>query len=384
MNEGTVSSRPQDVEERMVDAPSTKRPRDRPLLFQFGRIGRYGFSVGTVLLALAVTWAVKPLHQQPPTLLFFSAVVLTGWYAGISAGIVASLLSIVALDCFFVGAVATGQLKLLDVIDFVTFAGVGCLASIAQDRWRRAHRSLVEVEDEIAVARRIQLRLFPSAAPSAPGFEIAGSCVPASATGGDFYDYIPMPGGELGISIGDVSSHGLGPALVMALIRAYLRALALTQADPGVVLGEANQILCNDLEEGRFATVMLCALHTGTRTLAYAAAGHEGYVLDDTGIVATMTSTGLPLGIDSSRPNPSGPTVSLKSGQIVLLMSDGITEAESAERELFGLPRAVEIVQKYRQRPAAEIVAAMLEAARDFSRPAPQNDDMTVVVIKVL
>lgn len=381
---GNVSNRPQPVVHRSTASQHVKRFRDRPLLFQFGRLGRYGFAFGMVLLALLVTLGVKPLHEQPPTLLFFMAVVLTGWYAGIAAGIVASLLSVAALDYFFVRAITTGQIDLLDAFDFAAFAGLGCLASIAQDRWRKAHRSLVEVEDEIAVARRIQLRLFPTAAPLAPGFEIAGSCIPASATGGDFYDYIPMPGGELGISIGDVSSHGLGPALVMALIRAYLRALALTQSDPGVVLGEANHILCDDLEEGRFATVLLCALHTGTRTLAYAGAGHEGYVLDDTGVVVTMVSTGLPLGIDSSRPNPSGPSVSLQSGQVVLLMSDGIVEAESAERELFGLPRAVDVVQKNRHRPAVEIVTDLLQAARDFGRHAPQNDDMTAVIIKVL
>ncbi|MBI3862529.1 MAG: SpoIIE family protein phosphatase, partial [Planctomycetia bacterium] len=285
-----------------ADSSAAWRKRDRPLLFQFGRTGRYGFAVASVAVALVVTYFVKPLHQQPPTLLFFTAVVLTGWYAGIAAGIVASLLSIAALDYYFVRILSTGQMELLDLIDFAAFAGVGCLASIAQDRWRQAHRSLVEVEDEISVARRIQSRLFPSSAPSAPGFEIAGTCIPASATGGDFYDYIRMPGGALGISIGDVSSHGLGPALVMALIRAYLRALALTQADPGIVLTEANQILCDDLEDGRFATVLLCALDPQRHSLSYASAGHEGCVIDDSGVVATLTSTGLPLGIEGSRP----------------------------------------------------------------------------------
>lgn len=379
-----MSSRPQQIEKSFGEGWHARRKRDRPLLFQFGRLGRYGFAFGTVLLALVVTLFVKPLHEQPPTLLFFTAVILTSWYAGLAAGFVASILSIGALDYYFVRAISSGQMELLDFIDFGAFAGVGCLASVAQDRWRQAHRSLVEVEDEISVARRIQLRLFPSAAPAAAGFEIAGSCIPASATGGDFYDYIPMPGGTLGISIGDVSSHGLGPALVMALIRAYLRALALTQADPGIVLSEANQILCDDLEEGRFATVLLCALDPGTQTLSYSSAGHEGFVVDDTGLVATLTSTGLPLGIDGSRPTATGPSVALKSGQIVLLMSDGIVEAESAARELFGLPRAVEVVRAHAQRPAQEIVSAVFDAAHDFGRHAAQKDDMTVVVIKVV
>ncbi|MBS0265993.1 MAG: SpoIIE family protein phosphatase [Planctomycetes bacterium] len=361
-----------------------KRLSDQPLMFRFGSLGRFGFALGSVCLALGLTLGVEPLHQQPPTLLFFLAVVLTGWYAGIAAGITASLLSIFVLDWFFVKSVSTGQLDWLDVFDFVTFAGVGCLASIVEARWRTAHRSLVEVENEIAVARQIQLKLFPSESPAAPGFDIAGSCIPANATGGDFYDYLPMPSGHLGISLGDVSSHGLGPALVMALIRAYLRALGLTQFDPGTVLSEANQILCDDLEDGRFVTVLLCALHLESRQLTYCGAGHEGYVVEPSGEVITLKSTGLPLGIDSDRPCVAGPAISLQSGQVVLLMSDGIVESANDQRELFGLPRAVETVVQNRTRPAAEIVTAVLEAARAFRQPAPQTDDTTVVVIKVL
>jgi sigma-B regulation protein RsbU (phosphoserine phosphatase) len=371
-------------EHRAAASTPYKRPGDQPLMYRFGRVGRFGFAIGAVLLALGLTLIVEPLHQQPPTLLFFMAVVVTGWYAGIAAGIAASFISILALDWFFVKSISTGLTEWLDIIDFVAFAGVGCLASIVEDRWRTAHRSLIEVEDEIAVARQIQLRLFPSDAPAAPGFDIAGSCVPASATGGDFYDYIPMPGGRLGISVGDVSSHGLGPALVMALIRAYLRALALTQSDPGTVLSEANQILCDDLEDGRFATVILCALDPETRNLDYCGAGHEGYVLDETGVVATLNSTGLPLGIDSSRPSRCGATVNLRPGQIVLLMSDGIVETASVAREQLGLNRAAEVVARNRTKPAAEIVAAILEAARSFRTPLPQADDMTAVVVKIL
>ncbi|HEY2253442.1 MAG TPA: SpoIIE family protein phosphatase, partial [Planctomycetaceae bacterium] len=331
-----------------------------------------------------VTFFVKPLHEQPPSLLFFTAVILTSWYGGMWAGLCASLLSIVALDLVFVGGKLSPQMEFVDLVDVIAFAGVAWLISFTQSRWRKAHRSLVVVEEDMYLARQIQHRMFPAQAPDLAGFDIAGRCFPADATGGDFFDYIPMADHGVGICIGDVSSHGVGPALVMSLIRAYLRALSRTRTDPGVILSETNDIACDDLEDGRFATVFLCRLEPHGRSIVYAGAGHESYLLHVSGEATTLESTGLPLGLVKERPIASAPAVTLQPGELVLLVSDGIFESVSVDRKLFGLTQTLDVVRANRHLSAAEIVAALCRAAQEFGNHAPQKDDMTVVVIKVL
>lgn len=360
------------------------RPREQPSLSRGGPALRYGFAAGSVAFALLVTYFVKPLREQPPSLLFFTAVILTSWYGGMRAGLCASILSIAALDVFFVGGLMSRQMEVVDLVDVVAFGGVAWLTSFTQDRWRRTHRTLVMVEEDMYVARQIQHRFFPAQAPVLPGFDVAGGCFPADATGGDFFDYIPMPDNCIGICIGDVSSHGVGPALVMSLIRAYLRALSRSQADPGVILSETNDIACDDLEEGRFVTVFLCRLKPQTHSMIYAGAGHESYLLHVSGETTTLSSTGLPLGLTKDRPIDSAPAITLQPGELVLLVSDGIFESVSANRKQFGLAQTLEVVRANRHLSAAEIVAVLCRAAQDYGRHAPQQDDMTVVVIKVL
>jgi hypothetical protein len=359
------------------------QPREQPSLARSGPAWPFAFAAGSVAVALLVTYFVEPLRQQPPSLLFLTAVILTSWYAGMRAGLCASILSLVALNYVFVAGQWTFNVEFVDLVDFIAFAGVAWLTSFTQNRWRRAHRALVIVEEEMYLARQIQQRLFPDHPPDLPGFEIAGSCFPADATGGDFFDYIPMADHGVGLCLGDVSSHGVGPALVMSLIRAYLRALSRAQIDPGAILSETNDIACDDLEDGRFATVFLCRLEPNSLSMTYAGAGHESYLLHASGETTALESTGLPLGFLKEKPIVSAPTISLQPGELVLLISDGIFESVSAEGELFGLAQALDVVRTNRHLTASEIVAMLCRAAQDFGRHDTQKDDMTVVVIKV-
>jgi Stage II sporulation protein E (SpoIIE)/Domain of unknown function (DUF4118) len=132
-----------------------------------------------------------------------------------------------------------------------------------------------------------------------------------------------------------------------------------------------------------FATVFLCQFDPQTHTLIYAGAGHESYLLDASGEVTPLRATGLPLGIRKGEDIESSPAIALHTGQIVLLLSDGILESQAADGRQFGLGRALEVVQAKRHESARDVVAALCQAAQDHSRQAPQNDDMTVVVVKV-
>src|SRR5205823_14364179 len=125
--------------------------------------------------------------------------------------------------------------------------------------------------------------LFPGGGLGLAGFDIGGASYPAEATGGDYFDYIPLGDGTLVVAIGDVSGHGLGPALLMASTRAYLRALALVHTDITQMLALANRVLCQDTNE-QFVTLVLARLDPDSGTLIYASAGHpSGYLLDRAG-----------------------------------------------------------------------------------------------------
>lgn len=251
---------------------------------------------------------------------------------------------------------------------------------------RRAEREIQKSREEFAAAREIQQRLFPKKSPEFPGFEIAGVSYPAEATGGDYFDYLPIRQDQLGIVVADVSGHGLGPSLLMAEARAYLRPVARRFPDPGEILTHAQELLRDDLGKERYITLLFIRLDSTTRTLSFTNAGHPaGQLLGVDGSVrAVLSRTGRPLGRQGDVPYPAASSIPVQSGDVLLMITDGIDEAMRADDEIFGVERAVQVVRTHQDRPAAEIVQAVCKAARDFTAPEPPADDLTVVVVKVL
>lgn len=250
---------------------------------------------------------------------------------------------------------------------------------------KRSEEALRASQEEFRVARHIQQGLYPRSAPLLPGCEVAGASFPANATGGDYFDYFPMHDGSIGLVLGDASGHGVGPALLSASTRAYLRALALTHTDVGALLSSANNVLSGDISDGHFVTVLLAHFDPHRRLLTHASAGHQtGYVLDCTGAVkASLTSTGYPLGVNARASVPAGPVLSLAAGDLVLLLTDGIPEAHSDADVSFGIGRALEIVRQHRAEPARQIIAALHAAVRLHCKPRLPHDDVTALVLKV-
>jgi serine phosphatase RsbU (regulator of sigma subunit) len=250
---------------------------------------------------------------------------------------------------------------------------------------QEAERALCASQAEVAAAREIQQRLFPAAAPVVAGYDIAGASFPAVEVGGDFFDYIDMCNGCLGLVIGDVSSHGLGPALMMAETRAYLRALMLTRTDVGQILGLANQALCFDTSDGRFVTLLLAGLDPASGDLVYTSAGHPtGYILDSDGNVKhELWSTGIPLGVETDATFPPEPSMHLEPGDLAVFITDGIFEAFQKDGARFGTPRVLDSIRAHRTLPAEQIIRALYADVRAFQSGA-QNDDVTAVIIKRL
>ncbi|MHC4876639.1 MAG: PP2C family protein-serine/threonine phosphatase [Planctomycetota bacterium] len=242
------------------------------------------------------------------------------------------------------------------------------------------------MEEELDAARHVQQALFPKQSPQVHGFDLAGAVYPADETAGDYFDYIPMADDCLGLVVGDVTGHGLGPALLMAELRAYLRAIAGTRPHCGEILMLANRFLAADLEEHRFVTLFFARLEPTSRTLTYASAGHGGYLLKASGKTEQLHSTGLPLGlIPDTIINTSFP-VELQPGDLFFVPTDGFQEAHTAENELYGLDRMLEFLHRHRDLPAARIIELLRDDVLEFAGVTDRRvkDDMSALLVRCL
>jgi phosphoserine phosphatase RsbU/P len=255
--------------------------------------------------------------------------------------------------------------------------------AIERSRRRRAEEALRDASEEFRAAHEIQQRLYPSVAPVLPGFDIAGALYPAKATAGDYFDYIPMLDGCLGIVVGDVSSHGMGPALLMSETRACLRTLALACNDVGEILCRTNRLLTADTDDFHFVTLALVRVDPRTREIVYASAGQRGYLLHPDRSVTVLDSTSLPLGVEAEAVIPAAPPIALGAGDILTFFTDGVVESESPGRVRFGVGRALEAIRGESDKPAAQIVASLHAEIDGFCRHQPRRDDITVVIVKV-
>jgi len=257
------------------------------------------------------------------------------------------------------------------------------LVSIAKDVTER--RKAMDLENGLRLARQVQQRLFPPAPPNVPGLDAWGVSIPAHATGGDYFDFLTLPGGALGLVIGDVSGHGFDSAILMAQTRALVRAAARRESDPARILSEVNALLVPDLGENRFIGMIIVAIDPRTRSVTYANAGHTpGYVLDRDGNVRMeLTSTGLVLGLfgDAAFVTEKGPE--LQGGDLLVLFTDGVTEAEAADGRTCGPEWALDLVRARAHLTSAEILNALCDAIRSITGERAQQDDITAMVCRV-
>lgn len=251
---------------------------------------------------------------------------------------------------------------------------------------KRVEQLLQERNTQLLAAQQIQQYLLPQSAPALPGFEIFGASYPAEFAAGDYFDFLTMPDGSLGVVVADVAGHGIGPALLMASTHAYLNALVETYGDIDEILAHANRALCKETDSDCFVTLLLARLDPAAHTLSYASAGHPtGYLLDGAGkLKATLPSTSCPLGILPEADFPCGDSLSLAPGDLVLLFTDGVVETCCPEGRPFGAERALEFVASRRDSAAKEIVAGLFQAVREFAGAEKPPDDVTLVVIKAI
>jgi PAS domain S-box-containing protein len=237
------------------------------------------------------------------------------------------------------------------------------------------------IEQELRVARMIQHTLLPKSLPELEGHEIAAYYQPAREVGGDFYDFLRLPDGRLGLFVGDVSGKGVPAAIVMAITRTLLRS-AYHLGSPGEILKQVNDSLLPDIPPNMFVTCLVALLDSRTGRLQYANAGHDlPYVRHAAG-VGKLQATGMPLGLmpDMSYEQKE---ITLEPGESILLYSDGLVEAHDPRREMFGFPRMQGHVSAHPE-GATLIDSLLAELERFTGENWEQEDDITLLTLQRL
>jgi serine phosphatase RsbU (regulator of sigma subunit) len=245
-------------------------------------------------------------------------------------------------------------------------------------------RQLDRVQHDLQTARDIQQALLPQKPPELTGFAIAGWNKPADDTGGDFYDWDSMPDGRLIIVLGDVTGHGIGPALLAAACRAYARSGFGAHQDLFAAVTQINAAISRDLDPSRFVTFAGVACSAGTGELEILSAGHGPILLytSASDSFSQVDSQGVPLGILPEFVSGPATKIQLQKGDIFLLITDGFVEFENPAQEEFGKLRLENVVRASRSMPPDQIIKALYDAVLAFSSGTKQMDDLTAVLVK--
>lgn len=246
-------------------------------------------------------------------------------------------------------------------------------------------RASIRLEEELAIAGRIQASFLPEALPAVPGWDVAASLLPARETSGDFYDMYLLPDGKLVFLIADVTDKGLGAALFMALARTTLRIFTSEHPQrPELALRAANRYILRETSAGLFVTAFLGILDSESGRLVYANAGHNppfAWHSQGNQEVTPLAATGIPLGLLDDAVWRQG-TLRFQSGGGLLLYTDGVTEAESADGVFFGTARLRSVIEGPERESASELTKRVLKLCAEFSEGRDQSDDIAVMAVK--
>lgn len=239
---------------------------------------------------------------------------------------------------------------------------------------------------EMEIAREVQEDLFPQRLPSVQGLDFCGHCRPAREVGGDYYDFLELPEGRLGIAIGDVSGKGVGAALMMASLEASLRALASVLDDLAELMERVDRLVHQASAPNRYATLFYAEYDPRSRQLSYVNAGHNPPVIlrrSGAGCEVFRLETGGPV-VGLGRRGYQQGSFALEPGDLAVLFTDGVSESMNARDEDWGEDRLIEFALTCSEMPAVEVMNRIQAAAEAFAAGAAQHDDMTLVVLRIL
>ena len=232
------------------------------------------------------------------------------------------------------------------------------------------------------MAYRTQVNLLPDANPLLPGYDIAGISHPAQNVGGDYYDFITIDAHRLGLCLCDASGKGMPAALLMSNTQATIRGQVLLKVSPRDCMRWANAMLYRSTDIRTFVTAFYAVLDTDRHTVCYSNAGHNPPIhLSSQAEPMLLREGGTVLGVMEDLSYQED-TVSLKSGDMLVIYSDGITETLNSHCEEFGEDRLIQMIRRSQNISALELIERILSAIDDFSGGAPQSDDRTLIVVR--
>lgn len=251
-------------------------------------------------------------------------------------------------------------------------------------REAETQHALKQMEHELTIARSIQQSLLPKVRPRIEGYEIGGWSRSADATGGDYFDWTQQEDGSLVVTLADVTGHGIGPALLASVCRAYARASFNSNETLASSLQRINQSFGEDLSPERFATFVAVVCRAGESNLELLSAGHAPLFVysQSRGELEIFPAHDVPLGILPRLTSESSQIVSMQLGDLLLLITDGFLEWENSAGEQFGTSRLEEILRASCRLAPEEIIAELYTRVLEFAGGTPQQDDLTAVVIK--
>ncbi len=248
----------------------------------------------------------------------------------------------------------------------------------------RAFQTVSSRRQELTLAGRVQASLLPDRPPEIPGWQIAATWKPARETSGDFYDFVSLPNGRVGIVVADVVDKGMGAALLMALSRTLIRTYATEFPNhPEHLLQVTNQRILTDIDAGLFVTLFYGVLDPSTGNLTYSNAGHpHPYLITpgETPSITALSGSGMPLGVSEEAEWQPG-SVNISPGAMLLLYTDGVLEAQNQRGEFLGEEGIKGIIQSQMGQSAQAVQDALLSGVNAFTGPEPQVDDITLMVL---
>jgi sigma-B regulation protein RsbU (phosphoserine phosphatase) len=254
---------------------------------------------------------------------------------------------------------------------------------IENARLYEEEKALVTMREQVKLAAQIQQDLLPKAPPQIAGYDIAACSIAALMVGGDYYDFIPARDGRTSICLGDVSGKGLPASLLMANLQATLRGQAAFDVTVAKTIARSNRLLYLSTDPEKFATLFMGILDTRQHAMAFCNAGHEHPMLfrDRSGEIERLSAGGMALGVLEEFPYEESST-SMEPGDMLIVYSDGITDAVNEFETPFGEERLVATIREHARLPAAAMMQKIIDAVHTHEQGTPRLDDLTVIVVK--
>lgn len=354
-----------------------------------GQITVLGLGLILVVVLSIIDYVTPP--EVSFLIFYLIPVLLVAWFAGWQLSIIVTFVSAVSWyvdDVIQHSGYSHPAIPYWNVVVkigvFLVFTFLLVVLKEALQREKLAEQT--RIQRELEIAREVQSRLFPQVLPALQTLEYTGFCAPAFTIGGDYYDFLQLSPQLLGIGLGDVAGKGISSALLMASLYAMVRSYGFQYRDSvALLMKDINRLMCVSTDQNRYATLFYGLYDDNNRQLTYVNAGHNPpiWLKSSDFEIDLLKTCGTPVGVIQEMQYKQF-TIQMEMGDLLVLYTDGVTEAENSRGEEFGDQRLQSVIQRNNNLPAAVLRDEILRQVRDFASGEQPHDDLTLVVMKVL